>query len=44
LPVLFQVRLTDTTYDDIVEEHTTGDPLMQAHVYSMRYLALGRWR
>jgi len=44
LPVLAQVRLTDTTYDDIVEEHTTADPLMQAHVYSMRYLAIGRWR
>ena len=44
LEVSAQVRLTDTTYDDMVEEVTTNDPLCQAHVYSMRFLAVGRWR
>ena len=44
LAVSAQVRLTDFSYDDIVEEHSTNAPLNQAHVYSMRFLAVGRWR
>jgi len=44
LPVEAQIRLTDTTYDDIIEEHSSNDPLCQAHVYSMRFLGIGRWR
>ena len=43
LSVEAQVRLTDTTYDDIVQD-TTPEPVCQAHVYSMRFLAIGRWR
>tara|TARA_R100000655_G_scaffold11016_2_gene25868 strand:+ start:395 stop:1048 length:654 start_codon:yes stop_codon:yes gene_type:complete len=43
LPVEAQVRLTDTTYDDIVQT-TAPLPVCQAHVYSMRFLAVGRWR
>jgi len=44
LPVEAQIRLTDATYDDILREVTTNDPICQAHVYSMRFLGIGRWR
>jgi hypothetical protein len=44
LKVLAQVKLTDQSYDDMIEERTTNNPICQAHVYSMRFLAVGRWR
>ena len=44
LTVSAQVRLTDFSYDDAIEEFSTNSPLCQAHVYSMRFFAVGRWR
>jgi hypothetical protein len=39
----FQWRITGPSQDD--PEATTGaEPVAQAHLYGMRYLAIGRWR
>lgn len=45
LPVSFQALATRANPDEPITEDITGTPpIMQAHVYSMRYLAVGRWR
>ena len=44
LTVSAEVRLTDVSYGDAIQEFSTNAPLCQAHLYSMRFLAVGRWR
>ncbi len=39
----FQWRITGPSQDDAITT-TAGMPVTQAHLYSMRYLAIGRWR
>ena len=39
----FQWRITGPSQDDATVT-TAGMPVTQAHLYSMRYLAIGRWR
>jgi hypothetical protein len=45
LPVSFQALATRANPDEPITEDITGTPpIMQAHIYSMRYFAIGRWR
>ena len=39
----FQWRITGPSQDDAITT-SAGMPVTQAHLYSMRYLAIGRWR
>jgi len=41
--VRLQWRITGPSEDDAVTT-TAGQPVAQAHLYGMRYLAIGRWR
>ena len=43
ISVRFQWRITGPSQDD-KNVTTAGMPVTQAHLYSMRYLAIGRWR
>ena len=43
LEVRFQWRIVGPSQDDATTT-TSGMPVAQAHLYSMRYLAIGRWR
>jgi len=43
LSVRFQWRIEGPSQDDATET-TAGTSVPQAHLYSMRYLAIGRWR
>jgi hypothetical protein len=43
IAVRFQWRIEGPSQDDILTT-SGGDRVPQAHLYSMRYLAIGRWR
>ena len=43
IEVRFQWRIVEPSQDDSIVT-TAGMPVAQAHLYSMRYLAIGRWR